>query len=158
MFLTWRLIATTPTKLSKCASCSSLHSEGINLEDIRAPECFYIEETLTQTLHIPVFHDDQHGTAIISGAAVINAPEIVDLDFCPTKSGPGSQPEQSSTRGYSKTGTGRLTSLQQRLVKTGGRLVKHARYYCLLLAEGHLNRRRFGAMLRRILMLPVPAG
>jgi hypothetical protein len=51
------------------------------------------------------------------------------------------------TRGYSKTGTGRLTSLQQRLVKTGGRLVKHARYYCLLLAEGHLNRRRFGAML-----------
>jgi Transposase DDE domain group 1 len=51
-----------------------------------------------------------------------------------------------------------LTSLQQRLVKTGGRLVKHARYYWLLLAEGHLNRRRFGAMLRRIVMLPVPAG
>jgi hypothetical protein len=43
-----------------------------------------------------------------------------------------------------------LTSLQQRLVKTGGRLVKHARYYWLLLAEGHLNRRRFGAMLGRI--------
>ena len=51
-----------------------------------------------------------------------------------------------------------LTSLQQRLVKTGGRLIKHARYYWLLLAEGHLNRRRFGAMLRRIVMLPVPAG
>jgi len=51
-----------------------------------------------------------------------------------------------------------LTSLQQRLVKTGGRLVKHARYYWLLLAEGHLNRRRFGAMLRRIAMLPAPAG
>jgi Transposase DDE domain group 1 len=51
-----------------------------------------------------------------------------------------------------------LTSLQQRLVKTGGRLVKHARYYWLLLAEGHLNRRRFGAMLRRIVRLPVPAG
>ena len=51
-----------------------------------------------------------------------------------------------------------VTSLQQRLVKTGGRLVKHARYYWLLLAEGHLNRRRFGAMLGRIELLPVPAG
>ena len=40
---------------------------GINLEDIRAPDCFYIEETLRKTLSIPVFHDDQHGTAIISG-------------------------------------------------------------------------------------------
>jgi len=51
-----------------------------------------------------------------------------------------------------------LTSLQQRLVKTGGRLVKHARYYWLLLAEGHLTRRRFGAMLGRIALLPVRAG
>ena len=51
-----------------------------------------------------------------------------------------------------------LTSLQQRLVKAGGRLVKHARYYWLLLAEGHLNRRRFGAMLGQIARLPVPAG
>ena len=49
-----------------------------------------------------------------------------------------------------------LTSLQQRLVKTGGRLVHHARYYWLLLAEGHLNRRRFGAMLGRIALLPIP--
>ena len=47
-----------------------------------------------------------------------------------------------------------LTSLQQRLVKTGGRLVKYARYYWLLLAEGHLTRRRFGAMLGRIALLP----
>ncbi len=46
---------------------------GINLEDIRAPECFLIEETLRKTMKIPVFHDDQHGTAIISGAALINA-------------------------------------------------------------------------------------
>ncbi len=46
---------------------------GVNLEDIRAPECFYIEETLRRTVQIPVFHDDQHGTAIISGAALINA-------------------------------------------------------------------------------------
>lgn len=50
---------------------------GINLEDIKAPECFYIEETLKKTLSIPVFHDDQHGTAIISGAAFLNALELV---------------------------------------------------------------------------------
>jgi len=50
---------------------------GINLEDIKAPECFYIEEQLKKKLKIPVFHDDQHGTAIISGAALINAIELV---------------------------------------------------------------------------------
>ncbi len=50
---------------------------GINLEDIKAPECFYIEETLKHLMHSPVFHDDQHGTAIISGAALLNALEIV---------------------------------------------------------------------------------
>lgn len=50
---------------------------GINLEDIKAPECFEIEETLKATMNIPVFHDDQHGTAIISCAALINAAEIV---------------------------------------------------------------------------------
>ena len=50
---------------------------GINLEDIKAPECFYIEETLKARMNIPVFHDDQHGTAIISGAALLNALEIV---------------------------------------------------------------------------------
>ncbi len=51
-----------------------------------------------------------------------------------------------------------LTSLQQRLVKSGGRLIKHARYYWLLLAESHLTRRLFGSMLRRIATLPSPAG
>ncbi len=51
-----------------------------------------------------------------------------------------------------------LTSLKQRLVKTGGRLVKHARYYWLLLAEGHLTRRVFGSILRRIWALPLPTG
>src|ERR1700733_297491 len=50
---------------------------GINLEDIKAPECFYIEETLRKTMGIPAFHDDQHGTAIISGAALLNALELV---------------------------------------------------------------------------------
>jgi malate dehydrogenase (oxaloacetate-decarboxylating)(NADP+) len=54
---------------------------GINLEDIKAPECFYIEETLKKTMKIPVFHDDQHGTAIISGAALINACELAGKDI-----------------------------------------------------------------------------
>lgn len=54
---------------------------GINLEDIKAPECFYIEETLKKTMKIPVFHDDQHGTAIISGAALINALELAGKDI-----------------------------------------------------------------------------
>jgi malate dehydrogenase (oxaloacetate-decarboxylating)(NADP+) len=49
---------------------------GINLEDIKAPECFEIEEELKRTMGIPVFHDDQHGTAIISGAALLNAVEV----------------------------------------------------------------------------------
>ena len=49
---------------------------GINLEDIKAPDCFYIEEQLKQQMSIPVFHDDQHGTAIISGAGLINAVEL----------------------------------------------------------------------------------
>ena len=57
-----------------------------------------------------------------------------------------------------KIGNWSLTSLQQRLVKTGGRLVKHARYYCLLLAESHLTRRLFGSMLRRIAALPLLTG
>ena len=50
-----------------------------------------------------------------------------------------------------------LTSLQQRLLKTGGRLVKHERYYWMVLAEGHPTRTRFAAMLRRIALLPLPA-
>jgi malate dehydrogenase (oxaloacetate-decarboxylating)(NADP+) len=53
---------------------------GINLEDVRAPECFEIEKTLEAEMGIPVFHDDQHGTAIISGAAMLNACEIVGKD------------------------------------------------------------------------------
>jgi malate dehydrogenase (oxaloacetate-decarboxylating)(NADP+) len=51
---------------------------GINLEDIKAPECFEIENRLREEMSIPVFHDDQHGTAIISGAALINACEVID--------------------------------------------------------------------------------
>ncbi|MCU4740201.1 NADP-dependent malic enzyme [Halobacteria archaeon AArc-m2/3/4] len=54
---------------------------GINLEDIKAPECFTIEERLREEMDIPVFHDDQHGTAIISGAALLNAADIAGKDL-----------------------------------------------------------------------------
>src|SRR5512146_3295122 len=53
---------------------------GINLEDVRSPDCFYVEERLRETLSIPVFHDDQHATAIITGAALTNALELVEKD------------------------------------------------------------------------------
>jgi len=54
---------------------------GVNLEDIKAPECFYIEKKLRERMHIPVFHDDQHGTAIISAAALLNGLELVGKDI-----------------------------------------------------------------------------
>ena len=54
---------------------------GINLEDIKAPECFYVERKLRERLNIPVFHDDQHGTAIITAAALLNALELVGKDI-----------------------------------------------------------------------------
>ncbi len=58
---------------------------GINLEDIKAPECFYIERQLTERLNIPVFHDDQHGTAIIAAAAIRNGLELVGKDISQVK-------------------------------------------------------------------------
>ncbi len=58
---------------------------GINLEDIKAPECFEIERRLESMLDIPVFHDDQHGTAIISGAGLLNALELVKKDISKIK-------------------------------------------------------------------------
>ena len=54
---------------------------GINLEDIKAPECFYIERKLRDRMKIPVFHDDQHGTAIIVGAAILNGLKVVNKDI-----------------------------------------------------------------------------
>jgi len=68
--------STNPDDVIKVVQLLELTFGGINLEDIRAPECFYIEQTLRQTVRIPVFHDDQHGTAIISGAALINAAQL----------------------------------------------------------------------------------
>lgn len=58
---------------------------GINLEDIKAPECFYIEEKLVEQMNIPVFHDDQHGTAIIAGAAFLNGVELVGKNIADMK-------------------------------------------------------------------------
>ena len=67
-----------PTVDEVISACKMLEPTfgGINLEDIKAPECFEIEERLRELLSIPVFHDDQHGTAIVSGAALLNALEI----------------------------------------------------------------------------------
>jgi len=70
-----------PDDVIKVCQLLELTFGGINLEDIKAPECFYIEETLKKTMKIPVFHDDQHGTAIITGAALINALEVVGKDI-----------------------------------------------------------------------------
>ncbi len=69
--------STNPEDVIKVCQLLEPTFGGINLEDIKAPECFYIEETLKRTMQIPVFHDDQHGTAIISGAALLNALEVV---------------------------------------------------------------------------------
>ena len=74
-----------PDDVIKVCQLLELTFGGINLEDIKAPECFYIEETLKKTMHIPVFHDDQHGTAIITGAALINALEIVGKEISKIK-------------------------------------------------------------------------
>ena len=58
---------------------------GINLEDIKAPECFYIETKLRERMKIPVFHDDQHGTAIVAAAAILNALKHVGKDIAEVK-------------------------------------------------------------------------
>ena len=68
---------TNPTDIVNSVSAMEPTFGGINLEDIKAPECFEIESQLREEMDIPVFHDDQHGTAIISGAALLNAADIV---------------------------------------------------------------------------------
>lgn len=70
-----------PTDIINSVSAMEPTFGGINLEDIKAPECFEIESQLREEMDIPVFHDDQHGTAIISGAALLNAADIVDKDL-----------------------------------------------------------------------------
>lgn len=69
---------TDPDKICEIVKALEPTFGGINLEDIKAPECFYIEEKLKKEMKIPVFHDDQHGTAVITGAGFINACEIAN--------------------------------------------------------------------------------
>jgi len=70
-----------PDKLVEIIASLEPTFGGINLEDIKAPECFYVERKLRERLKIPVFHDDQHGTAIIVGAAVLNGLKVVGKDI-----------------------------------------------------------------------------
>ncbi|MEC5214055.1 malate dehydrogenase (oxaloacetate-decarboxylating)(NADP+) [Polaromonas sp. CG_9.5] len=70
-----------PDKLVEIIAAMEPTLGGVNLEDIKAPECFYIEKKLRERMNIPVFHDDQHGTAIISSAALLNGLELVGKDI-----------------------------------------------------------------------------
>ena len=70
-----------PDKIVEVVAALEPTFGGINLEDIKAPECFYIEKKLRERMKIPVFHDDQHGTAIVAAAAVLNGLKIVGKDI-----------------------------------------------------------------------------
>src|SRR5438034_4630579 len=74
-----------PAKLVEIIAALEPTFGGINLEDIKAPECFYVEQKLRERLSIPVFHDDQHGTAIIVGAAVLNGLALVGKEISKVK-------------------------------------------------------------------------
>lgn len=76
---------TDPVKFCQIVKALEPTFGGINLEDIKAPECFYIEQTLKKEMKIPIMHDDQHGTAIISAAALLNALEIQQKDIAKIK-------------------------------------------------------------------------
>ncbi len=75
------LDARDPDKIIEIVAALEPTLGGVNLEDIKAPECFYIEQELSKRMNIPVFHDDQHGTAIISSAALLNGLELVGKDI-----------------------------------------------------------------------------
>ncbi|NPC54784.1 NADP-dependent malic enzyme [Caenimonas soli] len=79
------LAETDPDKLVDIVAALEPTLGGINLEDIKAPECFYIEKKLRERMSIPVFHDDQHGTAIISAAALLNGLELVGKNIAEVK-------------------------------------------------------------------------
>src|SRR6187397_2402473 len=74
-----------PEQFINCVRYLGAGWGGINLEDIKAPECFIIEQKLRELLDIPVFHDDQHGTAIIAAAGLINALDLTGRDLAETK-------------------------------------------------------------------------
>ena len=71
--------STDPETVIKVCAAIGKTFGGINLEDIRSPDCFLIERMVKELLDIPVFHDDQHGTAMILGAALINSLEIIEI-------------------------------------------------------------------------------
>lgn len=79
------LNTTDPDEVIKTVELMAPTFGGINLEDIKAPECFYIEQTLKERLNIPVFHDDQHGTAIVTLAGLVNALRLVKKTFAEIK-------------------------------------------------------------------------
>ena len=74
-----------PDKLIEAIASLAPTFGGINLEDIKAPECFYIEQKLRERMKIPVFHDDQHGTAIVVGAAILNGLHLIGKDLSKVK-------------------------------------------------------------------------
>ncbi len=76
---------TDPDRLVEVIAALEPTFGGINLEDIKAPECFYVEKKLRERLKIPVFHDDQHGTAIVVGAAILNGLRVVGKDLAQVK-------------------------------------------------------------------------
>ncbi|HLE93192.1 MAG TPA: NADP-dependent malic enzyme [Sulfuricaulis sp.] len=76
---------TDPEKLIEIIAALEPTFGGINLEDIRSPDCFYIERTLRERMKIPVFHDDQHGTAVVVGAAVLNGLRLVGKEMSDVK-------------------------------------------------------------------------
>ena len=75
------LAETDPEEMVKTIARLEPTFGGINLEDIKAPDCFYIERKLRERMKIPVFHDDQHGTAIVAGAAILNGLKVVGKDI-----------------------------------------------------------------------------
>ncbi|WP_309625154.1 NADP-dependent malic enzyme [Methylibium sp.] len=79
------LAETNLDKLVDCIAALEPTFGGINLEDIKAPDCFYVERALRQRMKIPVFHDDQHGTAIVVGAATLNGLKVVGKDIAAVK-------------------------------------------------------------------------
>ena len=76
---------TDPEELVKTIARLEPTFGGINLEDIKAPDCFYVERKLRERMKIPVFHDDQHGTAIVASAAILNAMKVVNKDIAKAK-------------------------------------------------------------------------
>ena len=74
-----------PDEIVNCVKLLGKGRGGINLEDIKAPECFVIEQRLRELMDIPVFHDDQHGTAIIASAGLLNALDLTGRDIASTK-------------------------------------------------------------------------